>query len=90
MSVYFLCVFVYYYCIVKARYCTSSSSVDSHHLAHGSLDVEGPDVLPTLLQERNQEVDGHGQVLSELLLVQLVGTESSSQHEGLLQLESNE
>ena len=31
---------------------------DALDLAHGALDVEGLDVLPVLLEEGNEEVDG--------------------------------
>merc|ERR1719326_494692 len=33
--------------------------VKSDCWSHGGFDVEGPDVLPLLLQQGNQEIDGH-------------------------------
>ena len=34
--------------------------------AHGGLKMEGSNVLPALLHEGNQEVNGHSDVLSEV------------------------
>lgn len=31
---------------------------ESYGLAHGRLDVQGLDILPVLLQQRDEEVDG--------------------------------
>ena len=36
--------------------------------SHGALDVEGPDVLPVLLEQRHQEVDGQVDVEDQLVL----------------------
>ena len=33
-------------------------SEEPHRLAHGGLDVQGLDVLPVLLQQRDEEIDG--------------------------------
>ena len=34
-------------------------TVDAEHLAHGALDVQHLDVVPVLLQQRDEEVDRH-------------------------------
>lgn len=44
-----------------------TSLVQAHGLSHRRLDVEGTDVLPVLLQERDEEVDSHLDVDVELL-----------------------
>ena len=44
----------------------SKSAVDSLALSHGCLDVQSLDILPALLQQRNQEVDTHVDILSDL------------------------
>ena len=35
---------------------------ESHGLAHGRLDVQGLDILPILLQQRDEEVDGYKRI----------------------------
>ena len=53
---------------------------------HGRLDVQTLDVLPVLLQEGDQEVDGHEDVLDELFLGEGNVTDGNTQAEDLLQL----
>ena len=54
---------------------------------HGRLDVQVLDVLPVLLQKGDQEVDGHEDVLDELLLVEGHVSDGNTQAQDLLQLE---
>jgi hypothetical protein len=51
--------------------------------------VEGLDVLPSLLQQGDQEVDRHVDVLSEFFFVHSGNTDGGTHTEDLLQLESN-
>lgn len=44
------------------------STEDFSWFAHGSFYVEGTNVLPSLLHKRDKEVNGHGNVLSDLFL----------------------
>ena len=57
------------------------------NFAHGGLDVEGLDVLPVLLQQRDKEVHGQVDVLSQLLLGHLDIADGNIQAENLLHLE---
>jgi hypothetical protein len=71
----------------------SSSRVPKRRLVqaeggpHGGLDVEGLDVLPVLLQERHEEVDGHLRVDEQLALGHLDVADGDGEAENLLQLE---
>lgn len=47
------------------------SAVDPVRLAHARLNVDGSDVLPALLQQGDQVVHGHVDVVTQLLRVQL-------------------
>jgi hypothetical protein len=49
--------------------------------------VEGSDVLPSLLHEGDQEVDGHGEVLPDVVLASLDSSDGSAEAGGLLGLE---
>lgn len=49
--------------------------------------MEGAHILPSLLHERDQEVDGHGEVLSDVILTSFDGADGSTQAGGLLGLE---
>jgi len=49
--------------------------------------VERPDVLPLLLQQGNQEIDAHVDVLDQLIVVHLDVTDGNSQAQNLLHLE---
>ena len=64
-----------------------SHLVDADGGAHGGLDGEGLDVLPALLEEGDEEVDGAGDVINELLLSELDVTDSDAEAENLLHLE---
>ena len=61
--------------------------VQSHWLAHGALDVQATDVLPILLEQRDQEVDGHLGVDIQLLVLHADIADGDSQAQHLLQLE---
>ena len=56
-------------------------------LAHGRLDVEDLDVLPVLLEERDEEVDGELHVIDELLLGHSAVADGDVEAEHLLKLE---
>jgi hypothetical protein len=58
-------------------------------LTHGRLNGEGTDVLPALLEEGNQKVDGQNNVRAELLLVHADVTDGNTEAENLLKLELN-
>jgi len=61
--------------------------VDTLGLPHGALDVEGLDVLPVLLQEGDEEVDGETDVDDELLFGEVDVADGDAHAEDLLQLE---
>lgn len=61
--------------------------VKTHRLAHRGLEEQGLDVLPVLLQEGNQEVDGQHSVVHQLVLSHLDVTDGDTQAKHLLQLE---
>lgn len=67
---------------IRQHVYNSSCLVDSLRLAHGTLDVECPDILPVLLQQRHQEVDGQRNILVELLLrhLRVTHTGGKTQH----------
>ena len=56
--------------------------VNSLSRAHRALDVESADVLPVLLQERHQEVDGKCDVAIEIFMghVNVSNSHSQAQH----------
>jgi hypothetical protein len=56
-------------------------------LAHGGLQVQRFDILPSLLQQGNQEIDGQHGVGDDLVLVHVDVTDGTSETEDLLQLE---
>lgn len=56
-------------------------------LAHGGLQVQRLDVLPSLLQQGDQEVDGQHGVGDNLVLVHVDVTDGTSETKDLLQLE---
>jgi len=51
----------------KGRQDEMRSLVNSMGFSHSSLDIKGFDVLPILLEERNEEVDGHGDIDNQLI-----------------------
>jgi len=57
------------------------------HFAHGALDVEGFDVLPSLLEERDQEVDRHLNVDGQFQRLQGDVSDCDTDAKHLLQLE---
>lgn len=54
---------------------------------HGSLDGQATNVLPALLQQRDQVVDGQHDVSDQLLLSHLNVADGDTHAENLLQLE---
>jgi len=55
--------------------------------AHGSLDGQGAHVLPSLLQQRDEVVDGQHDVTNQLILSHADVTNSDTHAQNLLQLE---
>jgi len=55
--------------------------------AHGALDVQGSDVLPVLLEERHQEVDGGLDVVVQLVLGHFDAADGDTHAQHLLHLE---
>jgi len=56
-------------------------------LAHGGLDVERTDVLPVLLQQGDEEVDGKHNVAEQFFVFHVDVTDGHTEAEHLLQLE---
>jgi len=56
-------------------------------LAHGGLDVGRLHVLPILLEEGDEEVDGEGGVLADSFLLHVDVTDAAAKAENLLELE---
>ena len=57
-------------CRVNANACKCDPDtclVKPLHWSHGGLDVQGPNVLPMLLQQRDEEVHGKMNVLDEVV-----------------------
>merc|ERR1712126_321291 len=73
---------LYQYFIIVTRYL-----VDTLWFSHGGLDGQGFDVLPVLLEERNQEVDGQVQVLDKLIFRHVNITNSNIEAKDLFHLE---
>jgi hypothetical protein len=65
----------------------TKSLVDALNLAHSALDVERTNVLPALLQQGDQEVDGQVEVSLQLFRGHLNVTDGNTQAQNLLQLE---
>ena len=63
------------------------SAVDPVRLAHARLNVDRSDVLPSLLEQGNEIVDGHVDVVSELFSVELESSHGAAETDALLQLE---
>ena len=66
-----------------------SSTDESERFSHCGLDVDTLEIVPSLLKERDQEVDSHKDVLSELLLRLALVTDGDVEAGGLLKLELN-
>lgn len=64
-----------------------SSLVQSLGRRHGSLDCQAANVLPSLLQQRDQVVDGQHDVGDQLVLGHANVTNSDTHAEHLLKLE---
>merc|ERR1711930_14138 len=60
--------------------------VKSDCWSHGGFDVEGPDVLPLFLQQGNQEIDGHVDVLDQLIVVHVDITDGDGQAQNFFHL----
>lgn len=63
------------------------STKEFEGLAHGGLDVDTSEVLPSLLEERGEEVDSHQDVLSEFILRHVLVSDGDGHAGDLLQLE---
>ena len=63
--------------------------VDSERWTHGGLDDQGTDVLPVLLQQGDQEVSSHHDLVNQDVFVHFDVTDGNSQTQDLLQLESD-
>ena len=61
--------------------------VDAVRVAHRGLDVELLDLLLVLLEQRDEEVNGHVNVGQNLLLGQLDVADGDAEAHSLLQLE---
>lgn len=61
--------------------------VDAARRRHGSLDGKATNVLPALLQQRDEVVDGQHDVANKLLLLHLDVADGDTHAENLLQLE---
>jgi len=57
------------------------------HFAHGALDVQRLDILPSLLQERDEEVDGHLDVDGQVLRLEGDVADRNADTQNLLELE---
>lgn len=71
----------------KGECCCSTEELVG--LAHGGLDVDRLEIVPSLLEEGGEEVDTHEDVLSELLLSHLLVTDGDGHAGNLLKLELN-
>lgn len=63
------------------------STEELEGLAHGGLDVDTLEVVPSLLEEGSEEVDTHADVLSEFLLGHLLVADGDGEAGDLLELE---
>jgi len=61
--------------------------IDSMRFSHGALDVKRLDVLPILLEQRDKEVDSHGDVGDKLVLTVFDVSDSNTKTQHFLQLE---
>jgi len=61
--------------------------VEALRRAHSCLDVEGLDVLPVLLEQGDEEVDGKSDILADLVLLETDVTDADTHAQDLLELE---
>jgi hypothetical protein len=61
--------------------------VEALRLAHGGLDVGRLEVLPVLLEEGDEVVDGEGGVLADLVFLHVDVADAAAKAENLLELE---
>lgn len=61
--------------------------IETDGLAHGALDVKRLDVLPVLLEERDEEVDGEHDVGEQLVVGHLDVADGDTEAQDLLELE---
>jgi len=66
---------------------SSTPLVKTNRLAHGGLDMQGLDILPVLLEQRNEEIDTQHDVCKHLVLRHLNMADGNSQTKDFLQLE---
>ena len=64
-----------------------NSLVETVRLAHGGLDVGRLEVLPVLLEEGDEEVDGEGGVLADFFFLHVDVADAAAEAENLLELE---
>lgn len=71
----------------KERYSSKNCLVEALRRRHGGLDGQGANVLPSLLQERHEVVDGQHDVGDQLILAHADVSDSDTHAQDLLQLE---
>lgn len=71
----------------ETRYRSLALACSPNRLAHRRLDEQRLDVLPVLLEQRDQKVDAHHDVGQELVLAHLHVAHSDTQAEDLFELE---
>lgn len=71
----------------ESKHLVKDALEESLRLAHGGLEVERLNVLPLLLEEGDEEVDGQHGVGHNLVLVHVDVTDGDSETEDLLKLE---
>jgi hypothetical protein len=71
----------------KEQEVTPQRLVDALGRRHGSLDGEGPNVLPSLLQQRDEVVNGQHDVTDQLILSHANVSDSDTHAQHLLELE---
>ena len=67
---------------------TRDELIETLGTTHGALDVQRANILPVLLQQRDEEVDSHEDVGDELILAHLDMANSNSQAKNLEQSNS--
>ena len=64
-----------------------NSLIEAVRLTHGGLEVSGLEVLPILLEEGDEEVDGEGGVLTDFFFLHVDVADAAAEAENLLELE---